>query len=202
MTLRDYPLPPQWVEELLVGARLQHFAPQWRASDQFLGGVLEEGVGINWLDGPPKFYDAGEPRIQPDQWELVNEEVKSMAEKLAILEIPESEARLICSLFLVAKKGGGQRPVINLKPLNAHTMPKHFKMEGIPVVKETLKKADFMTTVDLSDAFFHIPLKKQHQRFFQFRWNGKLWQFQACPFGWTRSPNWFQAFTRKPILSS
>lgn len=47
-----------------------------------------------------------------------------MLDKLAILEIPENQAYLICRMFLVDKKGGGSRPVLNLKPLNRHTMPK------------------------------------------------------------------------------
>jgi hypothetical protein len=69
-------------------------------------------------------------------------------------------------------------------------------MEGVPVVKETLRPGDWLCTVDLSDAFFHVPLDPNFQKFFQFRWAGKLYQYKACPFGWSRSPQWFQALTR------
>jgi hypothetical protein len=196
MTLRDYPMPPAWTDELPVGGKLQHFTHQWAASDKFLGSVTQDGVGINWLDGPPPFSAAKSSTFSPEERVLVDDEVKDLLEKAAILEIPESQARLICSMFLVAKKGGGQRPVLNLKPLNRHTMPKHFKLEGIPVVRDSLRPDDWMCTVDLTDAFFHIPLKPAHQKFFQFRWAGHLYQYKALPFGWNRSPSWFQSFTR------
>ena len=37
----------------------------------------------------------------------------------------------VSTLFLVPKKDGSQRPVINLKHLNAFVESPHFKMEGI-----------------------------------------------------------------------
>jgi len=39
-----------------------------------------------------------------------------------------------CSLFLVLKKDGSQRPVINLKPLNHYMQKQMFKMEGAKVI--------------------------------------------------------------------
>ena len=35
------------------------------------------------------------------------------------------------NLLLVPKKGGGQRPIVNLKALNEFVVPFHFNMEGI-----------------------------------------------------------------------
>ena len=62
------------------------------------------------------------------------------------------------SLFLVPKKDGGLRPVINLKKLNEFIAPHHFKMEGIHTLKDLLRKGDWMTKVDLKDAYFMIPI--------------------------------------------
>ena len=39
------------------------------------------------------------------------------------------------TLFLMPKKDGGQRPVINLKKLNSSINAPHFKMEGIHTLK-------------------------------------------------------------------
>jgi hypothetical protein len=50
--------------------------------------------------------------------------------------------------------------------------------------------------VDLKDAYLHVPLHQEHRKFFQFKWRGKLYQFNSLPFGWSRSPQWFQSFTR------
>lgn len=48
----------------------------------------------------------------------------------------------LSTLFLVPKKDGGQRPVINLKNLNSFVEVPHFKMEGIHTLKGLLKKGD------------------------------------------------------------
>ena len=147
------------------------------------------------MQGPPLSFDAGESSFAPSEDPIVQEEITSLLNKGAIRLIPESQAHFVCSMFLVSKKDGSFRPVLNLKPLNSHTTPKHFKMEGLPVVKDALQEGDFMCTVDLKDAFLHVPLHPSHQRFFQFRWQNQLYQYTATPFGWSRSPQWFQAFT-------
>jgi hypothetical protein len=197
ISLAKYPNPSDAQDSLPRGGRLSHFADNWSASNQFLGSVLASGVEARFLhDEPPAPFDHGEPSFSEEMNALVDLEVASMKAKLAILEIPEEEAFLICKMFLVAKKGGGFRPVLNLRPLNRFTVPKHFKMEGLPVVKETLRPNDWMCSVDLSDAFFHVPLHPNSQKYFQFRWRGKLYQYRVCPFGWSRSPQWFQALTR------
>ena len=56
---------------------------------------------------------------------------QSMLQKGAISELPKTEATqgFYSSLFLVPKKDGGTRPVINLKSLNEFIVPHHFKME-------------------------------------------------------------------------
>jgi hypothetical protein len=194
ISLAEYPRP-NIPESSVVGGRLQLFAEQWSTADPFLGSVIQQGVFVQFADGPPPPYDAGESSFAPSETVLVREEVNKLITKGAVRPVPEYEAFLVCSMFLVDKKGGSYRPVLNLKPLNLHTAPKHFKMEGMPVVKESLQEGDWMCTVDLSDAFFHVPLHPEHQRFFQFRWDGLLYQYLCCPFGWSRSPQWFQAFT-------
>ena len=52
-------------------------------------------------------------------------------------------------MFLVPKKDGGQRPMINLKGLNQSVKTEHFKMEGIHMLKDLLKARDWMVKVDL-----------------------------------------------------
>jgi len=57
-------------------------------------------------------------------------------------------------MFIVPKKDGGQRPVINLKHLKKFVKSEHFKMEGLHTVKALLRRSDWMAKVDLKDAFF------------------------------------------------
>ena len=68
-----------------------------------------------------------------------------------------AETLFYSSLFLVPKKSGQMRPVINLRPLNQFLRYQHFKMEGIHVVKDLLRQGDWLTRINLKDVYFSIP---------------------------------------------
>lgn len=61
------------------------------------------------------------------------EEVGAMLTKGAIekLQLQEAQRGFYSNIFLVPKKGGEMRPVINLKALNQFVEVQHFKMEGM-----------------------------------------------------------------------
>lgn len=57
-------------------------------------------------------------------------------------------------VFLVLKKDGGHKPVINLKVLNIFIHTKHLKMEGIHPLRVLLYIGDWMAKVDLKDTYY------------------------------------------------
>ena len=52
--------------------------------------------------------------------------------------VPAQTKGFYSSIFIVQKKDGGQRPVINLKRLNYHVKSEHFKLETLHTVKSLL----------------------------------------------------------------
>ena len=68
----------------------------------------------------------------------------------------------ISSLFVVPKKDGGNRPVVNLKPLDQHITYEHFKMEGIHMFRDLLKLGDWLVKIDLKDAYLTVPIWINH----------------------------------------
>ena len=124
-----------------------------------------------------------------------------MISKGAVTELQTPpEGSFFSTLFLVPKKDGGQRPVINLKNLNSFINAPHFKMEGIHTLKSLLRKGDWLVKVDLKDAYFSIPISRQHRRFLCFQFNNKLYQFNCLPFGLASAP-WVFTKTLKPIAA-
>ena len=121
---------------------------------------------------------------------------QSMRQKGAITELSQTEATqgFYSSLFLVPKKDGGLRPVINLKKLNKFIAPHHFKMEGIHTLKG---KGDGMTKVDLKDAYFMIPIHQSDRQYLRFSVQGCYYQFNCLPFGLS----WVFTKTLKPVIS-
>ena len=62
---------------------------------------------------------------------MIRTEVCRLLEKGAVTEVKHHpQAGFHSTLFLVPKKGEGQRPVVNLKTLNCFVRTHHFKMKG------------------------------------------------------------------------
>lgn len=91
------------------------------------------------------------------------------------------------------KRSGGWRPVIDLSRLNQYVLCPHFKMETLESIRLSLQKGDWVTSLDLKDAYFHILVHRRSRRYLRFCFNGKVFQFRALPFGLSVSP---YVFTR------
>ncbi|KAG1452532.1 hypothetical protein G6F56_007795 [Rhizopus delemar] len=102
-------------------------------------------------------------------------------------------------MFVIPKKNGGYRPVFNLKKLNEFIHAPTFKMETIQDVSRMMTKNDWMTSIDLSDAFLHIPIHPSFRKYLRFHWKGQSYQFCTTPFGLSVVPWLFTKLTR-PIL--
>ncbi|KAJ1137758.1 hypothetical protein NDU88_004154 [Pleurodeles waltl] len=54
-----------------------------------------------------------------------------------------------------------------------------------------LNKGDWMVSVDLQDAYFHIPILKSHRKYLRFVVGSQHYQFAVLPFGLTSAPRVF-----------
>ncbi|KZS02517.1 Uncharacterized protein APZ42_000419 [Daphnia magna] len=65
---------------------------------------------------------------------------------------------------------------------------------------EEIQPADWLAKLDLKDAYFTVPMHLSDQELLQFRWQGKIYQFNCLPFGLS-SASW--AFTKllKPLVA-
>jgi hypothetical protein len=61
------------------------------------------------------------------QLDTCDQEVKSLLEKEAI-ELIEPGERFVSGLFVIPKRTGGFRPIVNLKALNKFVRPVHFEI--------------------------------------------------------------------------
>ena len=91
---------------------------------------------------------------------LIDLEVQKMLQKGAIRSASFNPRQFVSNLFIIPKKSGDLRPVINLKPLNEFVQYHHFKMEGLNTLLDFLSGSEFFTTVDLKDVCFTIPIHR------------------------------------------
>ena len=108
--------------------------------------------------------------------------------------------QFISNMFLVPKKGGQFRPVINLKALNQFVRPQNFKMEGIQMLKDLFRPGDWLAMVDMKDAYFTIPIHHNHRAFIRFQHKDRVLQFTCLPFGLSSAP-WVFTKTLRPAIA-
>jgi len=118
------------------------------------------------------------------QTQLLTTEVQ---QKRAVVTVTDTHRTgFLSRIFLVSKKDGSQRPVINLHPLNQFVVWEHFKMESVHMIENLIQEGDWMVKSDLKDTYFAVPIHHDHQKWLQFQWQGQLYQFQCLLFGLPR----------------
>ena len=118
----------------------------------------------------------------------------------AIIPCQPIKEQFLSPFFLVDKPNGQKRFVLNLKVLKKFIKKDHFKMEDWRTATKLLQKNWFMTTVDLKDAYFLVPIHKASRRFLRFNFNGTLFEFTCMPFGLSSAPYVFTKII-KPVIS-
>ena len=53
-----------------------------------------------------------------------------------------------------------------------------------------------MSSIDLKDAYYSIPIAPEHQPYLKFMWWGQLYNFTCLPMGLTSSPRIFTKFMK------
>ena len=103
-------------------------------------------------------------------------------------------------LFLVPKTGKKWRPVIDLSVLNGHLLVPTFKMETAEVIRNSICKGEWVVSVDLTDAYFHIPIHQKSQSLFRFHVGGCSFQFRGLPFDIAMAPLEFTCIAKEVKL--
>ena len=193
---------PRNVDGFQVGARLADFAPHWRS---LLGncratGIVEDGVGIAFQQRPQLTHQSISFRTRNSRLDL-QQAVDALLMKGAIERVTNVRSLGFYSrLFLVPKKTGDLRPVIDLSTLNRHMVVPHFKMETQGSVRSAIRSQEWAVSIDIRDAYLHVPMHQAVRKYLRFVVNKKVYQFTCLPFGLATSPQEFTKLLR-PVVS-
>lgn len=64
-------------------------------------------------------------------------------------------------------------------------------MESVRSVVAALHQGDFLASLDIKDAYLHVPICVRHQRFMRLAVGDAHYQFVALPFGLASAPRVF-----------
>ncbi|KAJ8400811.1 hypothetical protein AAFF_G00391650 [Aldrovandia affinis] len=89
------------------------------------------------------------------------------------------------------KKGGGFRLILNLRDFNRCLEVLKFKMLAPARVLKVISSGLWFTSLDLKDAYFHIPVHPVHWTYLRFAFEGVAFELKVLPFGLSLAPRTF-----------
>ncbi|XP_028297420.1 LOW QUALITY PROTEIN: uncharacterized protein LOC114459327 [Gouania willdenowi] len=165
-----------------------------QTTDPWVVYTLSRGYTLQFRRRPPTFSGIKRTVVRDPVKSLVlRHEVVTLLGKGAI-ELVEPEACLsgfYSNYFLLPKKEGGFRPILDLRGLNWFLKVLPFHMLCVADVLRTVSAGDWLVTVDLKDAYFHVPIAPHHRPFLRFMFMDKVYQFRFLPFGLSLAPRIF-----------
>ena len=161
--------------------------------------IMSNGLRLQFLSQPPLVVDPPDwLGCNPSQLPDIRILVSGLLSRGKIRRILIPQPLFFSRVFLVPKKGGSLRLIIDLHRLNQFLLVPRFKMEAVWAIAAGLSLGLWGCTIDLEDAYHSVPMAEWFQRFLAFVVDGVIYVFTHLPFGLAVAP-W--AFTRviRPI---
>ena len=117
--------------------------------------------------------------------------VQELLKKGIIEECSDDPDQVISNIFIRPKPNGKYRLILDLSEMNKNVTYKHFKMTSLQTALELINREDFMTSLDLSDAYYSIPIAAEDRKYLRFKWSQKLYQYTCMPNGLAQAPRYF-----------
>jgi ribonuclease HI len=116
-----------------------------------------------------------------------------------VRHINRAEVAWVNPTFLVAKKDGGARKILDCSVLNEYMMDRSFQMEDVRVIRQLAQTSDWATTLDIASAYSHVAVDRGLQPFLSFLFDGQWFCYMGMPFGLKCAPRIFTLLMRKVI---
>ncbi len=147
----------------------------------FTNGSVYQGYRFGFYAqfGPATHFSLGEI---PPHFDGVQLTLNS----LLLEEVPQSdiEQGSFSRYFLVPKRDGGLRPILDLRRLNLSLYRGKFKMLTLKTIMSQIQGEDWFVTIDLKDAYFHIQVILRHMKILRFAFGGKAYNTRSFPLAW------------------
>ena len=192
-----------------MGGRLAHFAEKWEeiTDNKWVLSIVRNGFRIPFIKIPP--LSSVPIRMSQSSSPFLREEIENLLNKRAVERVQNPETPGFYSqIFLVPKKNGKFRLILDLSLLNRYIEKQAFKMETVKSVRQAMRLNDWAVSIDLTDAYLHVPIHRQSRKYLRFVHEDQVYHFSALPFGMFLSPLIFSklmdviaAFLRQRAIS-
>ena len=168
-------------------------------SNRFVLNMVQ-GHHLQLQSHPPLFHNSWQfnVKVATVHHPIIQKEVDELLAKGAI-EPSSGGAGFYFNMFVVPKHTGGLWPILNLKCFNHDIHIPSFKMPTIRNVWQLIQCGIYVFSIDLQDAYLHIPVVRHHHHFLQFIWHNVPYQWKVLPFG-LATATWISTALAKPFL--
>jgi hypothetical protein len=179
-----------------VGGRLSLFWEEWEkwGAEKSVIDIVREGLKIQFTQKPVlSVYPIEFPVRTPEQGRELELQVQELLKK-EVIEVVENahSPGYYSRFFLVEKREKGKwRSILDLSQLNLQIQKEKFKMESTETIRSYLKKDMWVTSIDLSDAYYHILVHPKFRKYMRFSINQNVFQYRTMVMGLTSSPRLF-----------
>ena len=187
-SLQEREKTPCTKSDLPVGGRLRRFLVQWehQGAHHSILSLLKDGYKLPFRERPnlSRVPCITSSYANSDRQSALLTSIQDLLHKGAI-EVVHTQNTLgfYSRLFLVPKPGNRWRPVIDLSSLNKFLAIPKFMMETPESIQASLRKGEWVTSIDLTDAYLHVPIHTHSQKYLRFHHKGVTYQFVSLPFG-------------------
>ena len=127
--------------------------------------------------------------------------IQSLLSKNAIERVENVKSLGFYSrLFLVPKPHQRWRPVVDLTRFNSFLHVEKFKMETPESIRTSLVPGEWVSSIDLSDAYLHISIHPNSRKYLRFCHRSQVFQFNSLPFGLATDPQVFTMIVKEVKL--
>ncbi|MEL6802184.1 MAG: reverse transcriptase domain-containing protein [Bacteroidota bacterium] len=130
----------------------------------------------------------------------VQAQVQRLLDLGAIYEV-EQQPCFLSRIFVVPKVPSGWRLILDVSALNEFIVIPSFKMSNHYSLKQALAPPAWLSSLDLKDAYLHVPIRQNLHKFLALSCWGKLFFFRALPFGLATAP-WLFTMLMESVLNS
>ena len=174
---------------------------QWQTltSDKFIWQSVS-GVTIDFDILPVQMYKPRPILFRPEEYDILDKQIKLLLHQGVIEPTHHSSPEFISNVFGRSKKDGSCRLILNLVKFNPFVTYHHLKMDTIETVISLVRHNCYMASLDLSNAYFSVPINVSDRCYLRFEWNDQLFQFTAVPNGLSSGPRIFTKLL-KPVYA-
>ena len=170
-------------------------------SDKWLLDIVRNGYAIEFESLPDFSGYSTQPTFSKKDDDIISNEIRKLLKMEVLTAVAPRADQFLSNIFIVPKHDTGHRLILNLKHLNDFVEKHHFKMETLKTALALVKPNAFFGSLDLRQAYYSMPIRKECRKFLRFIWKGVVYEYSCLPNGLSTGPRVFTKLL-KPMYSA